>query len=159
MNVWRLTKAKWAKTAYSGEGARLFGSRWNNPGYPLVYTAEHISLAVLEILVNTREAPFAALQNAYKLIPAEFPVDLVESITEAELPEGWNSVPAGPASKDFGDAWFVDSRSAVLQVPSVVIPEEYNCLINPMHPDFGKINIGEPQSLRVDLRLEQAGVG
>lgn len=155
MNVWRLTKAKWANTAYSGEGARLFGSRWNNPGYPLVYTAEHISLAVLEILANDRETRFAALQKTYRLIPAEVPAALVEIVTEAELPEGWNAVPAGPVSQDVGDAWFLESRSAVLRVPSVIIPLESNFLINPIHPDFGKIAVGDPQPLRIDPRLEK----
>lgn len=155
MKAWRLAKAKWVETAFSGEGARIFGSRWNNPGYPLVYTAGHISLAFLEILVNDRETPFAALQNTYRLVPAEFPDHLIEIIPEHQMPEGWNAVPAGPASKDIGDAWFVEARSAVLQVPSAVIPEENNYLINPNHPDFERIRIGQAQPLRIDPRLGQ----
>jgi RES domain-containing protein len=155
MKVWRLTRAKYGKTAYSGEGARRYGSRWNHPGYPVVYAAGHISLAVLEILVNDRGTPFTALQKAYRMIPAEFPENLVQMIPEGELPEEWNAVPAGRASKDFGDAWFIEHRSAVLRVPSVVIPEESNYLINPNHPDFGKIEIGAPRPLRLDPRLRK----
>jgi RES domain-containing protein len=155
MKAWRLAKAKWVETAFSGEGARLFGSRWNNPGYPLVYTAGSISLAVLEILVNDRETRFAALQNAYRMVPAEIPDHLIEIIPEHQMPEGWNALPAGPASKKIGDAWFGEARSAVLQVPSAVIPEENNYLINPNHPDFEKIRIGQPRALRIDPRLGQ----
>jgi RES domain-containing protein len=90
------------------------------------------------------------------VIPAEFNENVVETILERDLPGGWNALPAGTASKQFGDRWFRELRSAILCVPSVVIPQEFNYLINPTNPDFKKITIGDPQPLRLDPRLDRS---
>ncbi len=147
--LWRLVTARFADTAFNGEGARLYGGRWNRKGVPMVYTAASQSLAMLEILVQDEP-----LRARYVMIPATLPKRFkVETITLTELPEKWND-PANRAHlQALGSDWARSGRSAVLAVPSAVIPAETNYLINPLHPDFARIEIGAPQDFITDLRL------
>ncbi|MBT0961330.1 RES family NAD+ phosphorylase [Denitromonas iodatirespirans] len=149
--LWRLVTARFADTAFSGEGARLYGGRWNRKGVPMVYTAASQSLAMLEILVQDEP-----LRARYVMIPATLPKRFkVEQIELAELPEQWND-PANRAHlQALGSDWIARGSSAVLAVPSAVIPAERNYLINPRHPDFAKIDIGPPQDFVTDLRLRR----
>jgi RES domain-containing protein len=147
--LWRLVTARFADTAFSGEGARLYGGRWNRKGVPMVYAAASQSLAMLEILVQDEP-----LRARYVMIPATLPKRFkVEQITLADLPEQWNN-PANRAHlQTLGSDWTRRGSSAVLAVPSAVIPAETNYLINPLHPDFARIEIGAPQDFVTDLRL------
>jgi RES domain-containing protein len=147
--VWRLLTARYAATAFSGEGARLYGGRWNSKGIPVVYTAGSQSLAVLEMLVQ--DDP---LRARYIMIPATLPKALkVERLTPEQLPAGWRDIAARDLTQAVGDDWLKRKSSAVLAVPSAVIPAETNYLINPLHPAFGKIEIGVPQDFFTDQRL------
>ena len=147
--VWRITTARFAASAFSGEGARLYGGRWNPKGWPVIYTAESQSLALLELMVQ--DDP---LRANYVLIPAQLPTDLPESRTDAEaLPAQWRTMGARGALQEIGRAWLDSGRTAVLSVPSAVVPAERNYLLNPRHPDFNRIQIGAPLSLEVDTRL------
>jgi RES domain-containing protein len=147
--VWRLVTARYAATAFSGEGARLYGGRWNRKGVPMVYTAGSQSLAVLEALVQDQP-----LRARYLMIPATLPNNIkIERIAPEELPKHWRSPAAREALQAIGGEWVNRRSSAVLAVPSAVIPAETNYLLNPLHPQFGKIGIGEAQELVTDVRL------
>jgi RES domain-containing protein len=147
---WRIVKSRHASTAFDAEGARLYGGRWNSPGTRMVYTSGSISLAVLEVLVHLRET---ALLSSYSLITARFNDALVEGLDRSRLPDGWRSYPAPPELQRIGDEWIRSRRSAVLQVPSAVVERESNYLLNPAHPDFSSVVIGEPEPFTFDERL------
>ncbi len=147
--VWRITTARFARTAFSGEGARLYGGRWNPKGWELVYTAESRALALLELMVQ--DDP---LRARYVLIPAHLPPDLPEMrIDIDQLPDHWRTIGARDVLQSLGLAWLQGGQTAVLSVPSAVVPAERNYLINPRHPDFARIVLGDPQSLETDTRL------
>ena len=147
--VWRITTARFAGTAFSGEGARRYGGRWNPKGCEVVYTAESQSLALLELMVQ--DDP---LRAHYILIPAHLPSGLPETRIDAEqLPGDWRTIGARDVLQDLGAAWLQAAATAVLSVPSAVVPAERNYLLNPRHPDFAHIRIGTPQSLQTDTRL------
>ncbi|GAA5184371.1 RES family NAD+ phosphorylase [Niveibacterium umoris] len=149
LTVWRLVTARFADSAFSGEGARLYGGRWNRKHVPMVYTAATQSLAMLELLVQ--DDP---LRARYVMIPAFFPADLpIEQITSASLPDGWRELAAREHLQQIGSDWVQSGRSAVLAVPSAVIPSETNYLLNPRHADFSRIQIGSPLEFITDLRL------
>lgn len=147
--VWRITTARFAATAFSGEGARLYGGRWNPKGLEMVYTAESRSLALLEMMVQ--DAP---LRARYVLVPAQLPETLrITSVGVADLAADWRRMDRRDALQRIGRDWLAQGRSAVLAVPSAVLPAERNYLLNPRHPDFSLVVIGEPEALETDLRL------
>lgn len=151
--VWRLVTARFAETAFSGEGkgARRYGGRWNRKGVPVVYTAGSLSLAMLEMLVQDQP-----LRARYVTIAAEVPPGLdIERVDVDRLPADWRDPAALETLRTIGSEWAARLASAVLAVPSAVVPAETNYLLNPRHPDFGQIVIGEPQALVTDLRLSQ----
>jgi RES domain-containing protein len=146
--AWRITKRKHAKTAFSGSGARKYGGRWNSPGTAVVYTAQTQSLAVLEMLVHL-DGP--ELLQRYVLIGVEIEERLVREIEL--LPSNWRADPAPVGMRKIGDEWVESGTSPVLRVPSRLIPGESNFLLNPAHPDFGKLVISEPIMFDFDQRL------
>jgi len=147
---WRIVKTARLATAFDGEGARLHGGRWNSPGTALVYTAESQALAALELLVHLQSSQ---LLLSYSAVPASFDAKSVEAVDPGRLPRGWRRYPASPALQQIGDHWAAELRSAVLQVPSAIVPDERNFLLNPAHPDFRKIRIGPPAPFAYDARL------
>ena len=150
MKAWRITQRRHTKTAFSGEGARLYGGRWNSPGVPMVYVAQSQSLAVLEVLVHL-DAP--ALLAQYVFLEAEFDASLVKVLESSLLPKNWQTDPVPKAVQTIGDRWASSGESAVLRVPSVLVPDESNFLLNPLHPAFSKIVVSRPQAFRFDSRL------
>ena len=149
LTVWRITTARFADTAFSGEGARLYGGRWNPKGWQVVYTAESQSLALLELMVQ--DDP---LRAHYVLMAAELPADMAQTRIDIEqLPDDWRTLSARGVLQAVGEAWLQAAATAVLSVPSAVVPAERNYLLNPRHPDFARIRIGQPQSLQTDTRL------
>lgn len=148
--------AKRRAAAFDGEGARRYGGRWNRVGVPAVYTAAHLSLAVLEILVHVPAEE--DLPTDLVAISADVPDDLeIERIRIEELPRDWRRTPAPPVLADRGSAWLTAARTAVLAVPSAVIPAESNYILNPAHPDFRRIAIHRPERLDLDPRLARTG--
>lgn len=152
LTAWRIVKKRYAKSAFDGDGARRFGGRWNSPGVPMVYVASSRSLAVLEMAVHL-DPP--ALLSSFVLIPCEFDQGLVTTLDRSLLPVLWRRDPPLPDLAAIGDAWVKQARSAALAVPSAVIDEELNYLLNPMHPDFPDILIGSPRDFSFDARLIQ----
>lgn len=151
LRAFRVVKKRWAKAAFDGEGARHWGGRWNSPGRPAVYCAGHVSLAILEVVVHSD----LALAPHYVVIPLELDEALVESLDTSRLPSSWRWHPAPAAVVALGDEWLREMRSAVLRVPSVVVPSESNFILNPLHPGFRKVEIGKPEVLEVDARLSK----
>ncbi|MBO6939836.1 MAG: RES domain-containing protein [Deltaproteobacteria bacterium] len=145
MIAWRLCRRRYA--ALDGEGARLVGGRWNPRGVAAVYLAESISLAALECLVHFQPA---TAPTDYVAIRVTFDASLLE--TPARLPKTWRDDPPS-ASQSFGAKWLAEARTAVLAVPSVVVPLEKNFVLNPAHPDFATIQVDAPLDFRFDERL------
>lgn len=148
--VWRITSQRYADRAFDGEGARLYGGRWNHPGLAVVYCSSTLSLAALEFFVHLEPA----LAPEMAAIPAVIPggVDLAE-LDPDRLPPDWRLYPAPEALKDIGSAWVRSGDHAGFLFPSVVIPHERNVLLNPAHPDFAKIRIGRAQPFSFDPRM------
>ncbi len=146
---YRLLKQQHSTSAFNGEGARLYGGRWNSPGVPLVYTSESLALCCLEIFVHL---PSYDLLRDYVYIQVRFDSSFVE---DAQLVDGWDARPVSQASQSIGDQWVERNTSPILRVPSVIIPEGSNYLINISHPDFKEIEIGKSESMAFDQRLHK----
>jgi RES domain-containing protein len=146
---WRIVKAKHARSAFTGDGAAKVGGRWNSRGMPVVYASSTQSLAALESLVHLNPP----VLFRYVAFCIRFDEDLLEVVPRKSLPESWSVHPPGLASKHIGDRWVRSARSAVLSVPSTIIAREANYLLNPAHPDFGKITIRPPEPFAFDPRL------
>lgn len=150
IRAWRIIKAKHAGTAFSGIGAKDYGGRWNNPGIAIVYTAGSISLAMLEMLVHLQ--PHDLIRH-YVLFEVSFEDTLMKTITTEKLPRTWHKSPSSAKVRQVGDDWWAGGESAILQLPSAIVPSEWNYLLNPEHPDFEKITIGRKQPIKFDPRL------
>jgi len=149
LTVWRLVTRRFADTAFSGEGARLYGGRWNRKGISMVYTAGSQSLAMLEMLVQDEP-----LRANYMMIAANLPDTLsIEHIDATQLHTDWRAPATRQQLQTIGSDWATRRTSPVLAVPSAVIPAETNYLIHPAHPAFVEIGIGIAQPFITDLRL------
>lgn len=149
--VWRITTARYAGRAFDGEGARLYGGRWNEPGVAAVYCSGTLSLAALEYFVHLE--PELAPKDLVA-IPAEVPAGVSwAEIDAAVLPPDWRVYPAPEALKELGSDWVRSGRTAVLSVPSAIIPHESNVILNPAHPDFSKIRVGKAEPFSFDPRM------
>lgn len=147
--VWRITTARFVRSAFSGEGARLYGGRWNPKGVPMVYTAGNQSLAMLEMLVQDQP-----LRARYVMIDARIPSGVtIERVRMEELPSDWREIGARTKLQAMGAEWATKRSAAVLSVPSTIVPAEANYLLNPLHPDFKRIKVGKPSTVETDLRL------
>lgn len=147
--AWRIVRENLLASALTGEGAAKFGGRWNSRGVPVVYTSATRALAALELLVHLNPPD----QFRFKIIRLEFSGTLVEAMPAAKLPQNWRREPPPAACQRIGDKWAKETRSPVLALPSIIIPEETNYVLNPAHPDFKKISFGKPADFRFDTRL------
>ena len=136
ITAWRITKRKHAKTAFRGEGARLYGGRWNSPGIPVNYASESQSLAALEMLVHLDSSDI--LEN-YIVFEIGIDEKLIIEVSTAQLPGNWRKERARELWL-MGDDWIRSVASAVLRVPSTWIPSESNFLLNPRHMDFERLH-------------------
>lgn len=151
MRVWRLCKAKHAGTPLSGEGARLHGGRWNHVGTPMVYTSASLSLAILESLVHLEAGD---LPPDYVSIAFDLPDDLPKTtLSPQDLPVGWDLIPGPKTLKDLGTAWAQAGREAILLVPTAITPDEWNVLLNPLHPEMARVTAHPPAPFAFDPRL------
>jgi RES domain-containing protein len=150
ISAWRILHAKYSRDAFSGEGAFKYGGRWNSTSVRVVYTAQSIALATLEILAGG--APMSMLGDFVK-IPVDFDDSSVHSLVK--LPEHWNAYPPSRKTKEIGDTWVKESKSVVLKVPSAIIREEFIYIINPLHQNAHKsLHIGTTQKFHVDTRIK-----
>lgn len=150
MLVYRISRTRYASDL-SGEGARLFGGRWNRKGLPCLYTASSISLAVLEFSVHTTldELP-RALSLATIKIPDEF-----HELKLQDLPGDWNTFPSPSSVRDLGSSLLEEGRHMVIRVPSTVVPREYNYIINPLHPQVRQVKLVSLEDFVFDVRIKQ----
>ena len=149
LSVWRITTAAFARSAFSGEGARLYGGRWNPKGVPMVYTAANQSLAMLEMLVQDQP-----LRARYVMVEARIPSGVtIDRLRIDALPSDWRDIGARGKLQAIGAEWARTRSTAVLAVPSAIVPAESNYLLNPLHPDFKRIKIGKQTTVETDLRL------
>jgi RES domain-containing protein len=151
--VFRILRTPFSKKPLYGEGAYRFGGRWSSPGVRLAYTAEHLSLAMIEYFVHidADDAP-----RDLVVVMADIPAGVSRiAISEKRLPANWRRSPAPPALAAIGDEFVRDCRAAVLIVPSVLAPAESNWLVNPRHPEFSKIRVHPPEKFSYDPRFLQ----
>lgn len=148
--LWRVVKRAHAATAFDGKAAARFGGRWNSPGRPAVYASATKSLALLEILVHLdvgRPLP--------RFVAFAFDVD-ERSITRlpvARMPRDWRGSRGLPVTRGLGDDWLASGKSLVLAVPSAIVPEESNYLLNPLHPNWRRLRFGRAVPFLLDPRL------
>lgn len=150
MRAWRIASGRY--DPLDGEGARRVGGRWNSPGRPVVYASLNASLAVLEKLVwvDPEDVP-----DDLQLFEIEVPDDAPVATLESEhLPPDWKEV-GSPGCAGTGDRWLAAGESLVLVVPSAVLAEERNVLINPRHPEAGRVRVVESRPFVFDVRLLQ----
>lgn len=156
IEAYRISKESNPAKAFSGQGAKDWGGRWNSKSVAVVYTAAHRSLSILEVLVHVKGGAgtgSAAISTPFYVYSVSFDSALLEELSTSSLPAGWNSEPPTAASQSLGDAWVLAASSAVLSVPSVIVPEERNYVLNPSHPRFPDIRIGAPVACALDPRL------
>lgn len=148
MLLYRLTRSVYANDL-SGTGARLYGGRWNSIGKSLLYMASSRSLAVLEVLVHL---PASLLPEGYDIVTIEVPED-VQELPEENLPPNWREFPHPDILKSYGDHFFKQNKHLLLKVPSAIVAEEYNYLLNPAHPKMEKVKIKNRRPFTFDQRL------
>lgn len=151
--AWRLVSKVRAGDAFSGEGARLYGGRWNPPDVRATYLSASRSLAALEVLVHNAER---APSSPFLFFEVRFPEDFVQTISEDELAADWRSYPPRNSTVEAGGRWLKERSSPVLRVPSILIPEESNYLLNPEHPRADEIELRDGRAFTFDPRFLKA---
>ncbi|MGP9801342.1 RES family NAD+ phosphorylase [Rheinheimera sp. NSM] len=135
MQLYRLVHHKWAAQAFDGEGAKIYGGRWNSKGQLCIYTAGSEALAILEVLVHLNNR--TALKQ-YRLFQLTIAAEEVLSLSQINLPSNWQQQPASIDTARIGDNWLEQQASLALSVPSVIAPRESNILLNPQHSQFNE---------------------
>lgn len=148
--AWRLVRAEISDRAFDGEGARLYGGRWNPPGLPAVYAAGTRSLAALEVLVHL---PKPLRTAAFALHRIEFDNAEMQTLAQESVPGDWTLFPPPASTQNCGRDWLQRAERAVLCVPSVLLAEERNYIFNPRHPDFPKLRLTRERFFFFDPRL------
>jgi RES domain-containing protein len=154
IRVYRLYRKRRRDAAFTGEGARLEGARWNLPGTPAIYAASTLGLALLEFLVHLDPSEMDIARLELETCSADIPSGVAfYEVPAKALPRQWKAVPWSASSQAFGTRLLQEGQYAAIAVPSVVVPTECNYLLNPLHPDFHKIKLGSPQPFLIDRRL------
>lgn len=149
VRVYRLSNTQFAKDL-SGEGARLHGGRWNHIGTSCVYTSQSRSLAVLELSVNIS---VTTVLRYLSMVEIEIPDDML-ALDVSSLPANWREAPAPASTKDYGTDLFKKNTGGIIKIPSAVIPEEYNYLINPHQVRAGYCTIMHLKDFVYDMRIK-----
>lgn len=152
MIVYRISNELY-KEDISGNGAAIYGSRWNSKNIKVLYTGEYISLSILESLVHLRNVDIPEKQY---LLTIQIPAVEFRDIKLSKLKDGWQFHPG--YTQWIGDQFINGMESLVLKVPSAVVLQEHNFLINPLHKDFKKVKIVTSELLELDKRLLQTGL-
>ena len=150
MQVFRIAKTRNIKDL-TGTGARIYGGRWNHKGISVIYTSENRSLATVEYLVHV---PLSMIPVNLAVVCIEIPNRIIpKQFSLTELPSNWRDFPAPPELADLGTHWVLANESLLLRVPSAVVENEFNILINPMHPDIQYLTISHVEEYAFDERL------
>jgi RES domain-containing protein len=154
VRIWRIgtDTPDYGSDDLSGEGARRTGGRWNRAGTPMIYASSSIALSCLETVVHLDAGDLPL--NRY-LVSIEIPDNVWEAknILNRDDHVGWDAIPAGITSLEAGNRWAAEGTSAVLLVPSVIVPEENNVLINPAHPEALQIQAKKIRRWTYDARF------
>ncbi len=150
ITAWRIVRAEYAETAFTGRSASFAGGRWSSQGIAVVYTSSTASLAALEVLVHL---PRTSDLHDFVIFACTFSEDLLDEVACDQLPKNWRDYPAPEELQQLGDTWIMSGSSAALRVPSVIIDSEFNYLLNPGHSDFAKVDVAEPVKFSLDVRL------
>lgn len=154
MIVYRITQEQYTDDL-SGNGARLYGGRWNSEGMFALYTASTRALAMLETLAHTPVQLLSA--KAYSILSIEVPDDAgIETISVKKLKLNWDAWDVQFYTQKMGDAFLKANQNLLLQVPSVLVHEEYNFIVNPKHPAASKMKIADKKLLKLNERLLKA---
>lgn len=150
VQLWRICRARYAQTAFSGEGSVLYDGRWNFEGVRMVYAATSLSLAAIETFVHLdpNEEP-ADLVSTSAILSATIEIETLDTHT---LPANWNELDQS-STRIIGSAWVQSGRSVALKVPSVVVRGDWNVLLNPAHSDFSKITLLSAEPWHFDARM------
>ncbi len=154
MRVYRLASRKYANDK-KGEGARLHGGRWNHIGTPCLYTSESRALAILEYSVNIE---LFSIPRALCLITFEIPEDSLYECNISSLPGNWTEAPAPPETKEFGTKLLSELTHLVIKIPSTIVPQEFNYLINPLHPAIRKMKVIALEDFVYDIRIKDSRI-
>lgn len=149
--AWRLVKARHAAVAFNGEGAQLEGGRWNPKGVSVVYLSDHPALAALETFVHLKGA---AAKIKFMLFRIRIPDEVsVREVSDTSLPANWRDEPPTLDTMVIGERWVREGSSAILKVPSVLIPAAANFIFNPLHPEAAKVKIDHGEKFSFDPRM------
>ena len=150
MRIWRICRACHAAEAFSGEGARRYGGRWNSRGVPMVYASESLALAAIELFVHLEpnQQP-QDLVSIAALLPEGEPAQRLEP---DRLPAGWRTDDLEPL-RSLGDTWIAGKSSLAIEVPSAALRPEWNVLVNPLHPRVNEVQVDSPQPFAFDARM------
>jgi RES domain-containing protein len=151
LSAWRVDKAKWARSSFDGAGAATEGGRWNSAGIRVVYASANLAMAAQEKYVHLPKPVPDSMQ--FVKFRIRFDAALVTQVAASKLPANWRVAPPTVETQKIGDDWALANESAVLAVPSAIIPEEVNYLLNPAHPDFKKIVVENPSPFTFDYRM------
>lgn len=147
--LWRIARRPYALDRL-GTGARDSGGRWNSVGTAVIYTGRTIAIAALEKFVHVS----GVVPRDLVLVRVELPENhSSETPTLADLPRGWDALRPGPSSMQFGTRWVTENRSLVLYVPSAILPEEINGVLNPNHPEFAGVTMDIERPFHYDRRM------
>lgn len=154
-SIWRIAAVTpdYSADDLSGAGAKATGGRWNRKGNAVMYCASTISLACLETVVHLASGGLPLNRYLVEIVVPDNVWKARKFITHTTAPVGWDALPAGKVSLDAGDGWLTGAGSALLEVPSIVVPEEQNVLINPVHPDSARITATIRRKWQYDSRL------
>jgi RES domain-containing protein len=153
IQAWRLFKSIHLDTDLLGEGARIHGGRFNSKSVAVVYTSASLSLAALEMLVHLQSVSLLA---KYQMRRLTFDESLATGLDISDLPTNWRDSPPSIEVQQIGDDWVASGQSAVLRVPSALLPHETNFILNPAHPGFAKIVFEPPEPFVFPPRVIKA---
>ena len=148
MIIYRLATGNFANDI-SGEGARIYGGRWNAAGIPTLYTSEYISLSILEILARATKS---TSPDTYTLVSIDVPDNAIFLIELKKLKKSWQH--DIEYTRDIGSNFLKEKHTLCIKVPSAIVPQENNFIINPLHSDFKKVKIVSSELLELDKRLQ-----
>ncbi len=149
MRIYRIAKQKYIKDL-TGIGAKTVGGRWNPKGVAVLYASTTAALSALEVLAHL---PAAYFPDDMMMASIEVPDRLITAVEISSLPDNWNKTPAPIEVQNFSMNWITEEKYLGLKVPSTIIPQEQNLLINPMHSDFSKIKLLTIEPFSFDTRL------
>jgi RES domain-containing protein len=157
-SAWRIDNAKWGGLSVTGKSSAVSGGRWNSAGISAIYASEHLAMAAHEKFVHLPRP----LPHGMRLVKfgIRFGSAALHRVDISQLPADWRREPVSPSTQALGDAWLRSKKTAILAVPSALIPDETNFLINPRHPDFAKIEFTPATPFEFEPRLvRHAGAG